>query len=198
MVKRIFGLVLCGGRSSRMGGGEKALMDLAEEPLVDRVLRRLSPQVEQVAINANRELGAYGARGLPVLEDVIGGYQGPLAGVLTGLRWAEAAGASHVLSVAGDTPFYPEDLAQRLSEALGGGDRIAMAQTEDGRHPTFALWPVDLGDDLQASLEGGVRKIIAWSDGHGCAKVRFEGTPDPFFNVNTPDDMAEATRMIGS
>ena len=96
-----------------------------------------------------------------------------------------------------DTPFFPQDLTKRLSDALAGGAAaIAMAETPDGRHPTFALWPVALGDDLEASLTGGVRKIIAWSDGHGCARVMFDGATDPFFNVNTPDDMARAEIMV--
>ena len=195
-VRGIFGLVLAGGRSSRMGGGEKALLDLAGTALLDRAIARLSPQVEKLAINANRELAAYEARGLPVLTDVFGGYQGPLAGVLTGLRWAEEAGADHLATVAGDTPFFPLDLVAQLCAALSAATPIAMAQTEDGRHPTFALWPVALAGDLEAALAGGTRKIIAWTDAHGCAKVPFAADGfDPFFNVNTPDDMAAANEL---
>ena len=176
-----------------MGGGEKALLALAGTCLIDRALARLAPQTDVVAINANRERDAYGTRGVPVLADVIGGYQGPLAGVLTGLRWAAGAGATHLASVAGDTPFFPEDLVPRLAAALGPGSPMAMAESADGRHPTFALWPVALADDLEAALVAGTRKIVVWTDGHGCARVRFDDDRfDPFLNVNTPQDMARA------
>lgn len=180
-----------------MGGGEKALLNLEGRVLVDRSLERLRPMVEAVAINANREVEAYATRGVPVLSDVIGGYQGPLAGVLTGLRWASDKGASHLVSVAGDTPFFPADLGSRLSASVSDATPIAMAQSADGRHPTFAIWPTALADDLEAALKDGTRKIIAWSDAKGCSSVQFDSDGfDPFFNVNTPDDMATAARMV--
>ena len=193
---RIFGLVLAGGRSSRMGGGEKALLPLGGRTLLDRAIARLEPQVEALAINANRDIGRYEAFGRPVIRDTLDGHQGPLAGVLTGLRWAGGAGATHLVTVAGDTPFFPEKLSEDLAAALGEGVAIAMARGPDGRHPTFALWPVALADDLEAALQAGTRKIVAWADRHGVAMVAFPTDPyDPFFNVNTPEDMGVAEEM---
>jgi len=120
------------------------------------------------------------------------GFPGPLAGVLTGMRWAAEQGCSHIVSVAGDTPFFPADMVARMQAS---GAVIAMAATRDDqrgvlRQPTFGLWPVDLADDLEAALNEGTRKIVAWANRHGVGEVVYEPDPfDPFFNVNTPDDM---------
>ena len=179
-----------------MGGGEKALLALAGKTLLERAVVRLAPQVEGIAVNANREMAQYEAFGHPVLADTIDGHQGPLAGVLTGMRWAAREKATHVVTVAGDTPFFPETLVRDLEAALMPGAAIAMAAGPDGRHPTFALWPVDLADDLDTALRAGTRKIVAWADQHGVAKVDFPVEPyDPFFNVNTPEDMETAEAM---
>lgn len=201
---RIAGLILAGGKSTRMGGGQKALLPLAGIALLDRVIARLAPQVDEIAINANRDLDRYRAAGLPLVSDTVPDFAGPLAGVLAGMRWAAPRGATHVASVAADTPFFPPDLVAQLGAGLSPEARIAMAVTPDpargqARHPTFALWPVDLADDLEASLLAGIRKIIAWSDRHGTARVTFPARPyDPFFNVNTPDDMQKAERIAAA
>lgn len=184
-----------------MGGGQKALLSFAGRPLLDRVLERLRPQVSEVVLNANSDIEYYRDFGHSVVADTLPGHLGPLAGVLAGLRWARERGYSQVLSVAGDTPFFPEVLCKKLELARDSSHPIAMAATPDpergvSRHPTFAIWPVDLADNLEADLRDGLRKVILWSDRHGCASVSFETVPyDPFFNVNTPADMAEAERM---
>ena len=179
-----------------MGGVEKALLPLLDTPLLARVLARFEPQVDAVAINANREVDRYQAFGHPVLPDPLGGFMGPLAGVLAGLRWAQARGAKDVITVAGDTPFLPLELVARLSASQSEANPIAMAAGPDGRHPTFALWPVSLADDLEAALGEGMRKVVAWSDAHGTAAVEFPADPyDPFFNVNSPADMDAAEKI---
>lgn len=200
---RIGGLVLAGGLASRMGGGQKALLELNGQPLLARVLAHLSDQVDTIAISANAELERYAVFGVPVLTDTMPGHLGPLAGVLSGLRWAEGAGLDHVVSVAGDTPFFPGDLVARLDAARRAGEgAIAMAATPDPergslRQPTFALWPTSLADDLEQALSKGIRKIVLWADRHGLELAAFPATPfDPFFNVNTPDDMQAAMRMV--
>ena len=185
-----------------MGGGEKALLDLGGARLLDRAVARIASQTDRVAISANGALETYRALGLPVLPDTLPGHLGPLAGVLAGLRWAKAQGMSHVASVAGDTPFFPTDLVTRLGKSLSSSAPIAMSETpnEAGRsfrHPTFALWPVDRADELETALLDGVRKIVLWTDAVGCARVVFPATPfDPFFNINTPDDMNQARAMM--
>lgn len=197
---RIAGVVLAGGRATRMGGGDKALLEIDGESLMARCLARLAPQVAAMAINANGDPARYAAFGVPVLADSVPGFAGPLAGVLAGLDWAAEAGFEAVVSVAGDTPFFPADLAERLAEAAAP---IAMAATEApgrglARHPTFGLWPVALREDLRASLEEGVRKVILWADRHGCGVAEFSTEPfDPFFNVNTPEDLERARALAG-
>lgn len=195
------GIILAGGLARRMGGGDKSMGVVAGRPLMERVIERLSPQVSSIALNANGDPERFAALGLPVIPDNIAEYPGPLAGVLAGMDWAADTGATHILTVAADTPFFPSDLAARLSAAITDDTPIALAATPDprrglARHPTFGLWPVALREDLRAALHDGVRKVVMWTDRHGATLVEFLATPfDPFFNVNTPDDMATAERI---
>jgi len=197
----VAGLVLAGGLARRMGGGQKALLPLNGKPLLDHVMSRLTPQTDQIAINANADPELYAAFPHPVIADTLPGHLGPLAGVLAGLRWAEGRNISHIVSVAGDTPFFPDDLVDRLGAAVSGETPIALAATPDperglNRHPTFGIWPVALADNLEAALTDGLRKVVLWTDTHGCATVPFSATPyDPFFNVNAPADMAKAEQL---
>lgn len=181
-----------------MGGGDKGLLELAPGVrLVDLVVARLGPQVEMLVLNANGDPARFADLGMPVLPDDVPDLPGPLAGVLAGMDWAAARGLSHVVTAAADTPFLPRDLVARLAAA--GGFALAATPGPDGpdRHPTFGLWPVVLRSDLRRALESGVRKIVAWTDAHGAATAIFETVPrDPFFNVNTPDDLAVARRML--
>lgn len=200
------GVILAGGRASRMGGGDKALRDVAGRSLFERVISRLTPQVAASAINANGAPARLAHLGLPVLPDDVPDHPGPLAGVLAGMEWAAAAGASHILTVAADTPFFPADLGVRLAAALTPETPVALAATPDdrperagelARHPTFGLWPVALRGDLRRALtEEGLRKVVLWTDRHGGATVPFDAAPfDPFFNVNTPEDLETAERI---
>lgn len=198
---RIGGVILAGGLARRMGGGDKALKLLAGRPLLSHVIDRLAPQVEALALNANGDPARFAAFGLPVLPDTVPGFVGPLGGVLAGMRWAGERGITHVASAAADTPFFPRDLVARLGAALSARTPIAMAATQDperglSEHPTFALWPVALADDLEDALtRGNLRKVIVWSSRHGTARVVFDEADYPFFNVNTADDLAEAERI---
>jgi molybdopterin-guanine dinucleotide biosynthesis protein A len=197
----LLGVVLAGGRSTRMGGGDKGLRLLGGRALMAHVIGRLAPQVARVAINANGEPGRFAAFGLPVLADDVAGHAGPLAGVLAGLDWAAAQGAGAIVTAAADTPFFPADLSERLRAAAGpSGLALAATPDETGRlwqHPTFGLWPVALRHDLRAALEAGLRKIVAWTDRHGAGTAAWGTEPfDPFFNVNTPEELAEAEAML--
>ncbi len=192
-MKQPYAIILAGGRATRMGGGDKGLLPLGASTLLDHVLERIEPQVAATAINANGDPARFARFGLPVLADPLDGFVGPLAGVLAGLDWAAQEGAETVVSVAADTPFFPCDLAARLVLAAEGMEApLALAATPDGRHPTFGLWPVALRHDLRAALEGGLRKVVQWTDAHGAATAMFDGKGDPFFNVNTPEDLARA------
>ena len=190
------GVILAGGKATRMGGGDKGLLRIGGATLLERVIGRLGPQCGALALNANGDPARFAGFGLPVLPDPLPGHPGPLAGVLAGMDWAAEAGAEAVVSVAADTPFFPEDLVERL-RAPGG---LALAASPDAegrvwRHPTFGLWPVALRHDLRAALEEGLRKIVHWTDLHGAAEVVFTGDPDPFFNINTPEDLACAEAL---
>ena len=192
-MKQPVAIILAGGRATRMGGGDKGLLRLGDTTLLAHVIERIQPQVASAALNANGDPARLAQFGLPVLPDPVEGFVGPLAGVLAGLDWAAEQGADTVVSVAADTPFFPCDLVPRLLLAAEGMQTpLALAATPDGRHPTFGLWPVSLRDDLRAALQGGLRKVVQWTDAHGAQTAMFDGAGDPFFNVNTPEDLVRA------
>jgi len=193
------GVILAGGLGRRMGGRDKAFLRLGEETLLARVMRRLSPQVDALVVNANGDAARFGATGVTVVPDGVEGNAGPLAGVLAGMDHAAATGHDWIVTVAVDTPFFPTDLAARLGEvAHRTGAPVVLAATPDPvrgllRHPTFGLWRVDLRDDLRAALGAGVRKVVAWTDRHDAAICAFPAEPfDPFFNINRPEDLERA------
>lgn len=190
-----FGVILAGGQATRMGGGDKGALKLGGQTMLTRVIERLAPQVEGIVLNANGDPARFSSYGLPVVADSIEGFVGPLAGVLAGMEYAASHGATHVLSAAADTPFFPRDLGEKLAATPGP---IALAATQENgkiyRHPTFGLWPVDLADDLRAALQDGLRKVVLWTDKHGTSTALF--AENAFFNINTPEDLAAAQRMV--
>ena len=205
------GVILAGGQATRMGGGDKGLLALGDATILDHVIARLAPQAGALALNANGDPARLARFGLPVLPDPIEGFPGPLAGVLAGLDWAAGAGAETVVTVAADTPFFPRDLVARLQAAAQGmahplvlattprGDEETRSMSRGGRvrHPTFGLWPVALRDDLRAALDGGLRKVVLWTDAHDGREALFEDGA-AFFNVNTPEDLALAQQRAGA
>jgi molybdopterin-guanine dinucleotide biosynthesis protein A len=197
------GVILAGGKATRMGGGDKGLRTVGGRRLIDHVIDRLGPQCGSMAINANGDPARFSEFGLPVVADSLADHPGPLAGVLAGLDWAAGQGATAIVTAAADTPFLPKDLVARLVASAGpSGLCLAASPDETGRvqrHPTFGLWPVALRDDLRAALTAGLRKIVIWTDGHGARQAVFDSTPfDPFFNVNTPEDIAAAEALMGA
>ncbi|MBP6899764.1 MAG: molybdenum cofactor guanylyltransferase MobA [Burkholderiaceae bacterium] len=186
----ITGLVLAGGRGSRMGGVDKGLQNHLGLPLALHALLRLGPQVGQVMINANRNLGAYEAMGVPVWPDALADYPGPLAGFLAGLEHADTP---WLVTVPCDTPNFPTDLVQRLAAAAAAEDaEIAIAATrEDGQlqpQPVFCLMQTALLESLVAFVQGGQRKIDRWTGQHRLATVVFDDA-GAFFNANTLDEL---------
>lgn len=195
-----FGLVLAGGLARRMGGGDKALIRIGEQNILDRVLERLAPTCTGIVLNANGDASRFASYGLPVVADSVPDFAGPLAGILAGLDWvaAQRPDIAWMVSAPGDCPFLPRDLVSRLHAAREAADApLACAKSGDWRHPVVGLWPVALRDDLRhALIEEGLRKIEVWTGRHGIALAEWPTDPvDPFFNVNTPDDAAEATRL---
>ncbi len=176
-----------------MGGGDKGLRLVGRSALLSYVIARLSPQVPALRLNANGPAARFAAWGLDVIPDTVEGRPGPLAGVLAGMEAAAALGLPKVATAAWDTPFLPRDLVARLLEAEAP---IAVAETEAGLHPTFALWDADLAPALRMALKGGVRKVRDFAEAQGAARVRFGSAPfDPFFNVNAPLDIEKAERL---
>ncbi len=186
----IAGVVLAGGTASRMGGGDKCLRPLGDTTILAVLLARLSPQVAVLALSANGDAGRFAKFGLPVLPDAEVD-QGPLAGVLAGLAFAAVHGCSAVLSVPGDTPFVPVDLA----EALRPGPTYAAYAAR--AHPLVALWPVSLAPFLQAILRSGEHRAMEAARLLKLREVAFEAPMDPFININTPEDLALANRRLG-
>ena len=201
---RPLGVILAGGLARRMGGGDKSLLSLgASSRVLDQVIARLGAQVDQMVLNANGDPARFDEFGLPVVADSLDGFLGPLAGVLAGLDYAADHGFDHIVSVAADTPFFPTDLVSALDTASKHMDvPIALAATkiEGGktvRHPTFGLWPVALREDLRSALQNGLRKVVLWTDQH-CVETHVFGSGeiDPFFNINTPEDLELANKMM--
>jgi molybdopterin-guanine dinucleotide biosynthesis protein A len=198
--ERPLGLVLAGGLARRMGGGDKARIRIGGKTILERVLARLTPQCSGLILNANGDPARFADTGLQVVADSVPDFAGPLAGILAGLDWAAAnvPDIVDVVSVPGDCPFLPHDLVARLAEARqAAGTPLACARSGDWRHPVVGLWRVALREDLRkALLEEGLHKIEIWTARHGVALADWPATPvDPFFNVNTPDDAAEAERI---
>jgi molybdenum cofactor guanylyltransferase len=195
-----YGLVLAGGLARRMGGGDKALLRIGDATILDRVLDRLKGSCAGFVLNANGDPERFARFGLPVVADDVAGFAGPLAGILAGLDWValHRPAIELVVSVPGDCPFLPRDLVPRLHAArLKEGMPLACAQSGDWRHPVAALWPVALRHDLRhAVVDEGLRKIEVWTGRHGVALASWPVEPvDPFFNVNTPEDVAAAERF---
>ena len=200
MARDIVGVVLAGGLARRMGGGDKCLKRVGGKAILDHVIERLTPQVGPIVLNANGDPARFAAHRLPVAADVVPGFAGPLAGVLTGMEWAAANApvCGWIVTVAGDAPFVPADLVARLVAAVESQQAEMACVTSNGRdNPVTGLWPVRLAADLRrAVVEDGIHKVDTWTARYRLARADFAAEPfDPFFNVNTPDDLAMAEAL---
>ena len=196
------GIILAGGLSRRMGGGDKGLLMLGETSIIERVIDKILPQVGSLAININGDSSRFPDYKLPIIPDSIKGYLGPLSGILAGMEWAFKNGNRYIATVAADTPFLPDDFIKRLhtmvkSKNLNIG--IAASRILSGDdvfiHPTFGIWEVALKDDLRDALANDTRKIMFWAKKFKLDYYYFDTSDklsDPFFNINTPDDLEEA------
>ena len=191
----VLGVILAGGLSTRMRGEDKSLMPLAGLPLIGHAINRLSSQVDRIIINTNGNHSDFNSFGLPIVSDTIEGFLGPLSGILAGMDYAAEYGYSHLLTVAADTPFFPDDLCQRL---LIDCCKINIAKTQSivdqhNLHPTFGLWDVGLRENLRTALMSDMRKVMGFVKKHEWRSITWiKKDYDPFFNVNTPEDMENA------
>jgi molybdopterin-guanine dinucleotide biosynthesis protein A len=197
----VLGVLLAGGRARRMGGGDKCLRSLGTGTILAHVIARARPQVAALLLNANGDPARFAEFGLPVAADLVEGFAGPLAGVLTGMAWARAERPDlpWIATIATDTPFFPGDLVARLLAAVQREEADLACAASGGRaHPVFGLWPVRLADELRhAMVDEGLRKVDLWTARYRLVEVPFATDPiDPFFNTNRPEDLAEAERLV--
>lgn len=195
------GALLAGGLARRMGGSDKPLLRLGDKTLLAHAVQRLAPQCEALVLNANGDPSRFQASGLPIIPDSLPGHLGPLAGILATMEWVSLHHPSiqWIVSVPGDTPFIPGDLVPRLHEArAASGKPLACASSGNHHHFTIALWPVHLRHDLRRALvQEGLRRVEDWMETHGLVQVSWPIEPfDPFFNINTPDDLNRAKAMV--
>lgn len=193
-------VVLAGGKATRMGGGDKPLRRLGGMPILDHVLNRLGAPPGRLALNVNADPARFAGYALPVIADSLPDHPGPLAGILAGLDWAAGLdGVTDLISVPGDCPFIPHDLAERLLLArTAAGTPYACAASGGWTHPVIGLWPVGQREVLRHALAEGERKIDRFTARAGCAQAEWPVAPvDPFFNVNTPEDLAGAETLLG-
>jgi molybdopterin-guanine dinucleotide biosynthesis protein A len=200
---KLVGLLLAGGQSRRMGGGDKALRVIGGVSLLERVIERMRPQVETLVLNANGDPARFAGFGLPVVPDSVPDYAGPLAGVLAGLDWTaeHRPDCPYIVSVATDAPFLPGDLVSRLVRGMEkSGADLACAASGGQPHPVIGLWPVRLREDLRrAVVVETVRKVDVWTARHRLATVPFPSDPiDPFFNANRPEDLTTAAALLAA
>ena len=196
------GVILAGGQAQRMGGIDKGRLKIGDASILEIIIKCLNFQLDKIVLNANGDLTRFSDLEIDVIPDTIKGYVGPLAGILSGLRFAEQNGFSSILTVASDTPFFPVDLLSKLSNVSPQQSAlISIAATKQKdkliRHPTFGLWSVSLADDLEKNIHAGLRKIVLWADKHSAKTILFPSSEyDPFFNINTQGDLEEAQRRI--
>jgi molybdopterin-guanine dinucleotide biosynthesis protein A len=195
----ILGVILAGGLARRMGGGDKGLRVLGDRPVLTHVIDRLSPQVDRLVLNANGEPTRFTQLGLEIAADSIADHPGPLAGILAGLDWALAhrPATRWVVTIPGDCPFLPGDLVSHLATGLTRAATAAVARSGGRLHPVIGLWSVTLADDLRrAIVTDGLRRVEDWLTRCSAIPVDFPDRQiDPFFNVNTPEDLELAQRL---
>lgn len=196
----ILGVILAGGQARRMGGGDKCLLELAGQPILTHLRTRLEPQLGHLVLNANGDGQRFG-QDLIVVPDTMDDHPGPLAGVLSGLDYLRThhPEMKGMISLPGDTPFLPHDLVTRLMLPIDAGQaQLSCAASEGRRHPVVGFWPAGLADDLRDALSSGMRKIDRFTASYKMEVVNFPSSSgiDPFFNINTPEEQAHATKLL--
>jgi molybdopterin-guanine dinucleotide biosynthesis protein A len=199
----VIGIILAGGRSQRMGGGDKCLRPLGGRPLLAHVVERLKPQVDRLVLNANGDPARFASFGLAVIADSVADFAGPLAGVLAGMEWAAATlpEAHYIVTAPADGPFLPRDLVRHLARVLVAEDaELAVAASAGQPYPVIGLWPVRLREELRHALVvEDQHKVDSWTARYRRVTAEFPTDPvDPFFNANTPEQLAEAERLLPS
>lgn len=181
----VLGVILAGGRSSRMGGNDKFLLDLRGKKILDHIIERFEPQVARLILNANRPIDT----SLEVVPDIVSAH-GPLGGLYSAFTFAKENGYSQIVTVPCDTPFIPDDFVSKLLEQ--SENPITVAKSQERIHPVLALWQISLLDDLKETIDNNQLKMMTWISRYVVTEVSWDSEPDPFFNINTAEDLAKA------
>ena len=192
-------VLLAGGKSSRMNGIDKALVSINNKTLIQLILDKLKIDNNKIVLNTNRDANNFKDYNLNIINDTIPNFQGPLAGILSGLEWFDKQdnNIEWVVSLPIDTPFFPENLVDKLFESVNKNNRVVGVANSNGRnHPVFAIWHISLKNDLKNSLKNNIRKIDIFTQKYTPVEVHFTSSFDQFFNVNTPDDLKLAEDMF--
>lgn len=198
---QLVGVILAGGLARRMGGGDKSMLQLGGKPILSYVVELAQHQLGSVLLNANGDPGRFAEFGLPIQADIVPDFAGPLAGVVSAMAWAKQnqPTATHIITMAADTPFFPVDYVARMLQQMQTQDqRLACASYQGRSQPVFGLWPVALFDDLyKALVEDEMRKVDRFTAPYGVADVAFdELANNPFFNVNKPEDLLVGEALL--
>ncbi|MBH68202.1 MAG: molybdenum cofactor guanylyltransferase MobA [Rhodospirillaceae bacterium] len=196
--RNVTGVLLAGGKSQRMGGVDKCLLQLGSKRILEYAIERAQPQVDHLVLNVNGDLRRFSEFKLPMVSDSIAGFAGPLAGVLAGLDWSanNTPNSDWVVSFAADTPFFPRDLVTRLLNAVDGrGGILACASSGNRHHPVFGIWPTELRGELRrAIVQDDIRRIDIWTSRYDLKVINYDYEQiDPFFNINNPKDLKLAS-----
>ena len=192
-------LLLAGGQSRRLGGGDKCLRSLEKEIILDKILQKILPQNKSIILNANGDPDRFSKYSFPIIQDTMDGYLGPLVGILSGMEWVRKnqKNKKYIVSIATDTPFFPYNLVEKLySTAIARPEKIICASWQGRKNPVFAIWPISLIHDLRKDILSGSRKIDSWTYKYGVYAINFISPNDPFFNINTPEDLKLANEMV--
>ncbi|MDB4128046.1 molybdenum cofactor guanylyltransferase MobA [Hyphomicrobiales bacterium] len=197
--KEVTILLLAGGQSRRLGGGDKCLKILEKEVILDKILKKILPQNKSIILNANGDPNRFSKYSFPIVKDTIEGHLGPLVGVLSGMEWAKEnqKNKKYIVSIATDTPFFPNNIVNKLYNTLKNRpEKIICASWQGRANPVFAIWPISLSHNLRADILSGARKIDSWTAKYGIYAVNFISPNDPFFNINTPEDLKLADQIM--
>ena len=191
-------LIMIGGQSRRMGGGIKSLLEFNKKNIFDRILERLTPQIEKIIINCNSEEEKLSKYHLPIIKDLKKGYLGPLAGIHSAMSWGvnNSPKIEWLITLPGDTPFIPDNIISKFQKKISNNTKIILAQSNNKTHPTIGAWHISLFMNLDKHLDLGTRKILSWAELHPIEFVNYNfQTYDPFFNINTKEDLEKATNI---
>ena len=196
--QNMIAVIMIGGQSTRMGGGIKSFIEFNNKNIFDRILERTKPQLNKIIINCNSPEVKLKKYNITIIKDLVDGYLGPLAGIHAAMKWINInePKIKWLVTLPGDTPFIPNDLISRFNEKISSKLKIVLAQSDNKTHPTIGAWHTSLFDSLDEQLNKGMRKILSWAELHSIDFINYPIINfDPFFNINTKQDLNMAIKI---